>query len=542
MQERLKKIQARMLELWNKYTKKQRTIFLSIVGGIIVLLIVLIIILSRTVYMDIARFDDKTTAANAVNTLTGNNIKAKLKSTGTSYIVQCDEKAEIEATILITGNYGDTPFFSVDQLLNNSLSTTDSDRRLKNDLYTRSEIENGLRSLSAISNASVIFYPTNENHSILDKSNNKACSVILTLNQKISSKVAANLAQIISAALGNVDKEGKVDTSYVKIMDQDMNLLFGASTSEEEDNLNLRQSWIKWMTDFYTERMYELCMKNGFDAAIGLALHFDFSEESRVFKEYLAAEGSDQGLYSIYKRVESENQGAAGDVPGTDSNDETDYYITNNSGGNSSYVSTEITYLPSERLTTFTKDNSQVIAAESTAGITLNKVTTVYESTLRANGALDEISFEEYVKRHSDPVPLDESYNDIIRDLRLVLANAGSLPLENVALTAYEVFNYVAEETTPFDITIIFRIVLALLIVGLLLFVLLRGMRPEEVVEQEPELSIEQLLATTKENQTLDDIEISEKSETLRLIEKLIDENPQAVANLLRNWLEDDWG
>ena len=39
----------------------------------------------------------------------------------------------------------------------------------------------------------------------------------------------------------------------------------------------------------------------------------------------------------------------------------------------------------------------------------------------------------------------------------------------------------------------------------------------------------------------LEDIGVSEKSETRMLIEKFVDENPEAVANLLRNWLNDDW-
>ena len=53
---------------------------------------------------------------------------------------------------------------------------------------------------------------------------------------------------------------------------------------------------------------------------------------------------------------------------------------------------------------------------------------------------------------------------------------------------------------------------------------------------------VEQLLATTKENQSLDDIEFSDKSETRKMIEKFVDENPEAAANLLRNWLNEDWG
>ena len=65
-------------------------------------------------------------------------------------------------------------------------------------------------------------------------------------------------------------------------------------------------------------------------------------------------------------------------------------------------------------------------------------------------------------------------------------------------------------------------------------------MKPEEVVEVEPELSVEALLATTKENQTLDEIEFGDKSAAKVQIEKFVDENPEAVASLLRNWL-DDW-
>ena len=66
-------------------------------------------------------------------------------------------------------------------------------------------------------------------------------------------------------------------------------------------------------------------------------------------------------------------------------------------------------------------------------------------------------------------------------------------------------------------------------------------MKPQEVIETEPELSVEALLATTKENQTLDDIEFSDKSASKQQIEKFVDENPEAVVALLRNWLNDDW-
>ena len=85
-------------------------------------------------------------------------------------------------------------------------------------------------------------------------------------------------------------------------------------------------------------------------------------------------------------------------------------------------------------------------------------------------------------------------------------------------------------------------VIFAILILALLGFVVFKSTRPVEVIEQEPELSVEDLLATTKENQeTVDDIDLNDKSDTRKAIEKFVDENPEATALLLRNWLNDEW-
>ena len=85
-------------------------------------------------------------------------------------------------------------------------------------------------------------------------------------------------------------------------------------------------------------------------------------------------------------------------------------------------------------------------------------------------------------------------------------------------------------------------IILTVLIAGLLVFVIIKGTSPVEVTEMEPELSVEDLLATTQEESRLDEIELDDKSETRILIEKFVDENPEAVASLLRNWINEEWG
>ena len=38
------------------------------------------------------------------------------------------------------------------------------------------------------------------------------------------------------------------------------------------------------------------------------------------------------------------------------------------------------------------------------------------------------------------------------------------------------------------------------------------------------------------------EIELEDKSDSRIMIEKFVDENPEAVALLLRNWINEDWG
>ena len=98
----------------------------------------------------------------------------------------------------------------------------------------------------------------------------------------------------------------------------------------------------------------------------------------------------------------------------------------------------------------------------------------------------------------------------------------------------------VSDKSNPW---LIVQIIFAVLIAGLLVFIIIRSTRPVAVEEVEPELSVEDMLATTKQQQqqAVEAIDLQDKSETRKAIEKFVDENPEAVALLLRNWLNEGW-
>ena len=131
------------------------------------------------------------------------------------------------------------------------------------------------------------------------------------------------------------------------------------------------------------------------------------------------------------------------------------------------------------------------------------------------------------------PLAVDESIINMVKS---------ATGIDNVVVNAYEnpifldqpAYNIDYKDYLPFVF-----LVLALLLIA---FVILKFRKHDEVVEVEPELEVEEMLKAAKEQVELEEIELKETLETKRQIDKFVDEKPEAVANLLRNWLtEEDW-
>ena len=175
---------------------------------------------------------------------------------------------------------------------------------------------------------------------------------------------------------------------------------------------------------------------------------------------------------------------------------------------------------------------------DSTLSIVARTYNVYEEDKVRKQGLLDGITWEQFKEQNRDNVQLD-----VPADLYQMVSTATGFTTDNITILAYRVPQFVdAEAKASKGFTDYLPIMLAVVIFGLLAFVVFKSTRPVEVLETEPELSVEALLASTKENQqSVEDIDLNDKSETRKAIEKFVDENPEAVALLLRNWLEDDW-
>ncbi len=530
MSERLKQLPKQLLDLWNKYTSKQKTIIVSVFCVVIFAFALLVFFMQRVDYEVLTIAETTKDASDVIELLKGQGITYKLGDD--KQTVSVDSKSYSDAVLLLASNDMPSTGLTVDELLNNSLSTTNSDRTLKLNLYLQNQLRNYIKTMEGVEDAQVYYIPAESSSSILTEAQDTSASVLLTVNDDFQVKTAETIAETVASVIGNESAD------KIKVADQEGNLLYGGEQDLYSGSANSNEDFKERLRNTFINNLYMGLLKSGYDdAEIMPNLTFNMDKVTQLYTEYLPAEGQDQGLYSHSYTYDSENANTSGGVPGTDSNDETTYMAQDTSSNNGTVAIKEYDYLPNERVTNTEYEIGAVIPAESSISIVLRKVINYKEEELQMQGLLDGTTFEEYAlaNKASKMVQVDPS-------ILTMVSLATGIAEDRISITAFEQPIFVPKVSTARNLTDYLQIVLAVLIIGLLVFVVFKGVRPVEVTELEPELSVEQLLATTKENQSIEDIEFNEVSEVRRMIEKFVDEKPEAVAQLLRNWLNEDWG
>ena len=123
-----------------------------------------------------------------------------------------------------------------------------------------------------------------------------------------------------------------------------------------------------------------------------------------------------------------------------------------------------------------------------------------------------------------------------------MISKATGFAPEQISFVAYEVPFFQYSTGSGRTLADYLQILLAVLILVMLGYVVYKSTRQEKMQSLEPELSVESLLESTKDfEEEMEEIGYHDKSEARLLIEKFVDEKPEAVASLLSNWLNDDW-
>lgn len=537
MQERLKEIPARIMEFWKKYSSRQKTIIIAVVCVVLVLIGVAAFFVSRPTYTKFQEFS-KLDDANAMSkALDDAGISYRASDDGLTLYVQKGKMTEA-LYAMSDNNLVDTGY-TWDKAFDNSMSTTESEKSQKRILALQTSIQKSLVQYSFISDADVFIDVPEQTYSILDEEDKTSITALITVSESKKDQLTPEAAEALAGWLANAVG---TDMEHVIINDTESNCVYNGATS---DSLG---AGIAGGTTEYCEKLRnniasnitKLLVKSNYDdIQVGTqGIRFNMSKAETLRKTYSVAEGREYGYPTTLYTYKSEGGSGSGGEPGTGSNDDDTDYVYNAGTGSSSSIDIEKLQelLTDETIENIVQETPAIQYDESSLGIVALRYRIYNEELLEADGTLDNMTFEEFMSANSERTPItltDEEVN--------LIANASGVNATNISVMAYEVPKFVEKTETGRTVADYLMIILAVLIIALLIYVVIRGTAPVKVSEEEPELSVEQLLATTKENQSLDDIEFSDKSETRKMIEKFVDENPEAVAQLLRNWLNDDW-
>jgi flagellar M-ring protein FliF len=153
-------------------------------------------------------------------------------------------------------------------------------------------------------------------------------------------------------------------------------------------------------------------------------------------------------------------------------------------------------------------------------------------------------------KNELAPVMMNGTFEDF-SEFHELIATAMGIPSANVSLVVHELIIPVDTEVRVWDIPTILMVLVLLLLLAMLLYGLLRRQKSADDEEEslEPQLAVEDLLVSTQleeakeeEAAQLEEIDYFKENEIKKHIDKFVNEKPEAVASLLRNWINvEEW-
>lgn len=536
MPEQVQKILDRVLEWWKKFNNKQRALILSAVAVVIIALVILAVVLSTPKVTLLYRCENYTEASQ-IKELLDSDGTINYSTSNDGMIFYVEEKDEANASMLLGSNEISTVNYSINNVLDGSFTTTEADKQKKYKEFLEQKFADHISNLSMVESCTVDLDIPEDDGTILSREQSSSAAVNLVLKGNMDSEQAYALARFIATQLGNDSTEG------VTIIDSECNVLYSGSDSETSIGIASTQlSYQQKLENAIKEEISDVLVGSKVFANVEVAMNLDVNfDTSEVVKTELGIpQGMDSGAVTQESLYDMETtQGYEGGTPGTDSNgDGTTYVIEDGEYGYTQISESDTTYEYDKTITKILGNGGKIQYDNCSATVMANKYIVYDEAKLRASGVLDDMTWDEFKAANSESkvVEVDDMYIQMI-------ANATGFSESSISFVCYEEPRFIDEEDTSGSVMDYAQILIAVLIFALLGYVVFRSTRSTEPETIEQEISVESLLESTAQAQQeeLEDIGYNEKSDVRVMIEKFVDENPDAVANLLRNWLNEDW-
>lgn len=543
MPEQLTKMIQTVKTKWDALEKQQKIRLVAAVLVVLVALVVTVYFTTRTNYKETYNNLTSLQAREIKSALDDAGIKSRISNNATS--VEVDEKQLDNAKIEIeTSNILSTASFTYADALNASgMSTTETFKRENIRRAKENDLSQAVKGFDGVLDAKVQLTIPDQVRFIVSNQDKSTAAVFVTTSRELTRNEGIQIARFICRSVEGLEMEN------VEVTDSQFNVLysgmqdtsgtgFGNAAEMQEQELKLLK------TDL---RNIFMTMFNDVQVAPNLVYDNNLAVEQRDYIISPPVAGSDTGV-ATQEHTESRNvKGSpSANEPGLGSNDQASQtYETENGTTYSAQEKANDVYRDYNRTETVTSSGpGSYLRSTSSITVTLNRYIPHYQEYLiQKDKNFSDADWQDYkLNTQKRAVTDDPDMSQYVN----IIVNATGIDANRVTVVVWEVPVFYDYTKAPIEIQqIIMFAVLALLIL-MLAYGLIRRTRPDEEEEIEPELSVEDLLVSTQleeakdENERLEEIDYFKDSEIKKQIEKFVNEKPDAVASLLRNWLNNE--
>jgi flagellar M-ring protein FliF len=528
MPEFITKYLKQFVEFWNGLEKSQKTRIYITTAIVAVSVIVGMIMLTRPNYVVLVSEADQKQIGEMSSILNENNIWNRVDNNGKNIVINSKDNNMAQVALAQEGYpKGGLTFEDAMSLI--GIGTTESDKKHIWKQQQTADIASKIKMLDNINDAAVsLALPEKSVFITAGQSQPKTTAfVMVEPKEKLTAKQVEGIVMLVSRSVEDLEP------SSITIVDNNSNIL-NRNTYDESIEIASTQEELRQKKSIELQnRVYDyfgVADFENFDALrVVVNPVLDFDKTSMSTKSIANPEGMREGaLISTERLEESLINGSMSDIPGTDTNPgdtDTPSYQTGENGTSTYNKNYDIeNYAYNETLTEHEKATGELVAEETTAAVALW-----------------------WGRRVTDESKLSDEFTE---QIKTAVSNAIGIPLKNITLNKLKLA--VEEEVKkPASETIReimenygFFIVLFFLIMALVIVTFPR--RKKDLVAEAVELqtageAMSRFNIPEHEEGNIPELDLEEKSEIKKQIEKIVKQKPEAVAQLLRNWLQDEW-
>lgn len=508
----LQRLQTQIKEFYGNLDRTKKVMIFGGAGLFVVIVTVLILTLTRVEWMTLVTDVSVEDAGKITTQLTAANIQWQDVNTTTIQVPK-NQLSAAKMNLAQAGIYGEQDYTWTEAFAGTSITQASETRDAMFLQAQRSDLEKGIESLNFVEKATLNLYiPKDSSYFLSDNYDAKATVIIKVRNgHDITSGQVNGIISALSTSVKGLEK-----TNITVLDTNGEELSRGISTGDEfnaTNQMEMKNAVEANLSDDLRDFLEALYGRNNVRVNPSVVLDFDTQIiTSEVFAPPIEGEttGMLRSAINITEKVNSDS-GSEG-APGTDSNSEATNYVESGSTA------------------------SNVEKAQSTLNYELNKVVTQLE---KAKGTIQSIQIAVVV---NSKVLENNALSDAHRvELQQLVAAAAGTNTNVVIVSAmpfadplegYDIYG--GETTTGISMPILFGVIGAIVVIlGIVVFMILTRNRKKH---EEETNALEEQLASE-----LDEITIEEDTSSPKYqIEKFVDTNPQAVAALLRAWLNED--